>query len=79
MSKRDGQQGAGIESGTTVKEKIDRDYLPNGQINEKSQKPKPAPNEKANFTWNDPPIRRLMADQLKAPARPQRRRGNRAG
>lgn len=46
MSKRDGQQGAGIESGLSKKEKIDRSYLPRGE-NEKTHKPRPAPTEKA--------------------------------
>lgn len=47
MHKRDGQQGAGIESGTSHKEKIDRGYMPRGETNAKTQKPKPAPKEKA--------------------------------
>lgn len=43
--KRDGQQGAGIESGTTHKEKIPRDYLPRQQ-SQKSEKPKAPSSEK---------------------------------
>lgn len=45
MSKRDGQQGSGVESGTSNKQKIPRDYEARGQ-NEKRGTPKPHNREK---------------------------------
>lgn len=43
--KRDGQQGAGVESGTSKKEKIPRDYSPRSQ-NEKRGTPRAHNKEK---------------------------------